>query len=435
MPSAPTQPAGVSPPLSLYSPAYLRYALALLTLVYTFNFIDRQILVILQESIKREMGLTDASLGLLTGFTFAIFYVTAGLPIARIADRAVRRDVIAASVAVWSVMTALSGLARSFWQLLAARIGVGLGEAGGSPPAHAIISDYFPFEQRGRALSIYNLGIYLGILAGFLAGGWINQFLGWRAALLVVGAPGLLVALLVRLTIREPRRGHSDRTAAAPTQPPLRGTVALLWRLSSFRWLALATGFTAFVTYGTGNFAPSLLARSHHLQPRDVGMGMALVAGVGGMGGTYLGGALGDLLGRRDSRWYLWMPAASLALALPLRTLAYAATDIRVFLVLGFVAEVLSTTWLAPAIAMSHAMVPISCRALVSSVLFFVLNLIGLGLGPLTTGVLSDRLTGDFGTEALRRAMMLVCLAFVPAIGCYLAAARGLRRDLAHHGA
>ncbi|MDZ4864143.1 MAG: MFS transporter [Gemmatimonadota bacterium] len=416
-----------------YSPGYLRYALGLLTAVYTFNFIDRQILVILQESIKQEMGLSDAALGLLSGFTFAIFYVTAGLPIARIADRGVRRNVIAVSVAVWSLMTAISGLAQTFWQLLAARIGVGLGEAGGSPPAHAIISDYFPFEQRGRALSIFHTGIYLGILTGFLAGGWINQYFGWRMAFFVVGLPGLFIALLVRLTIREPRRGHSDGAVVAAPQPPLWSTITQIWQLSSFRWMALATGFTAFVTYGAGNFAPSLLARSFHLEPRDIGMVMALTVGVGGMCGTYLGGTLADRLGRRDRRWYLWMPAASLALSLPLRLVAYHSTDIRVFLAVGFVAEVLGATWLPPVVAMSHGIVPPALRALVSSVLYFVLNLIGLGLGPLTTGLLSDRLSGQLGTESLRWAIMLVCLANIPAVGCYLAAARGLRRDLAQH--
>ncbi len=218
-----------------YSRGYLRYALGLLVVVYTFNFIDRQILVILQESIKQEMGLSDGQLGLLSGFTFAIFYVTLGLPIARIADRGVRRNVIAWSVGFWSLMTALAGLVRSFPQLVAVRIGVGIGEAGGCPPAHALISDNFPPRQRGRALSIYSLGVYLGVLFGFVAGGWLNQFFGWRTAFMVVGLPGLLVALLVRFTIREPRRGQSDPGGPTTAAPPLREALATLWALRSFR--------------------------------------------------------------------------------------------------------------------------------------------------------------------------------------------------------
>lgn len=414
-----------------YSRPYLRYALALLVTVYTFNFIDRQILVILQESIKKDMGLSDGQLGLLSGFSFAIFYATLGLPIARLADRGIRRDVIAWAVAIWSLMTAASGVVRSFGQLLAARIGVAIGEAGGSPPAHAIISDYFPAGERGRALSIYSTGVYLGILFGFVAGGWINQTFGWRAAFLVVGAPGLVVALLVRLTIREPPRGHSEGGAGNHSAPPLRETLALLWRLKSFRYLALACGFTAFVLYGAGNFAPSFLARSHHLRSGEIGTVLGLVAGVGGITGTYLGGHIGDRAGARDMRWYLWIPALALTLALPLRITAYAIGDVRVVYGLLGSAELLALTYLGPSIAVAHALVSPAMRAFVSSILFFALSLIGLGLGPLFTGLVSDQLAGRFGPDGLRWAMAITCLAWIPAIGFYLRATATLRGDLA----
>jgi MFS family permease len=414
-----------------YSRPYLRYALAVLTVVYTFNFIDRQILVILQEAIKKDMGLSDGQLGLLTGFTFAIFYVVLGLPIARLADRGVRRNVVAISVAIWSLMTAVSGTVRTFWQLLIARVGVGIGEAGGSPPAHAMISDYFPIAERGRALSVYSTGVYFGIMFGYLAGGWVNQVFGWRATLFVVGLPGLLVALLVRLTLKEPPRGYSEGRVRAYAPLPLRETVTLLWGLTSFRYLALATGFTAFVGYGAGNFAPSFLARSHHLTSGQIGTAMGLFAGIGGITGTWLGGYFGDRLGRRDMRWYLWLPAIMLVIGLPIRILAYMAHDLRIVLPLIAIAEMLYMTYLGPAIAVSHALVSPALRALISGVLFFVLNLIGLGLGPLFVGLLSDHFTPWFGQDALRWALAITCLAWIPAAALYLLAASTLRQDLA----
>ena len=216
--------------------------------VYIFNFIDRQILVILQESIKAELDLSDQQLGLLSGFTFAVFYVVCGIPIARLADRYNRVNIVSASLAIWSAMTALSGFAGNFLQLLAARIGVGVGEAGASPPSHSIISDYFPHEERGRALSIYSIGIYIGILIGFLAGGWINQYFGWRIAFLVVGAPGILLALVVKLTLREPLRGQLDagNHESVPDGQFL-PDIKRIWSLRSFRYAALGAGLNAFL--------------------------------------------------------------------------------------------------------------------------------------------------------------------------------------------
>ncbi|HAN26929.1 MAG TPA: MFS transporter, partial [Haliea salexigens] len=209
----------------------------MLTMVYAFNFIDRQILVILQEPIKADMGLSDTQLGLLSGFSFALIYVTAGIPIAYWADRGNRRNIVSLSLAVWSGMTALSGFVQNYAQLLAARIGVGLGEAGGSPPSHSMISDYFPPEQRGRALSFYSMGIYVGILLGFMFGGMIAEAFGWRAAFLIVGIPGVLFAIVLRLTVQEPLRGRWETAADnAAARPSLQDTLTLLRQLPSF-WL------------------------------------------------------------------------------------------------------------------------------------------------------------------------------------------------------
>ena len=265
----------------------------MLTIAYAFNFIDRQILVILQEPIKADMDLSDAQLGLLSGFSFALVYITAGIPIAYWADRGNRRNIIALAVTVWSGMTALSGFAQNYGQLLLARIGVGIGEAGGSPPAHAMISDYYPPEQRATALSIYSTGVHLGVLIGFLAGGFISQMLGWRAAFMAVGIPGVIFAIVFFLTVREPERGRWESTAQAEYKPSLGETFRVLSGYRCFWYLAAGAGLTAFAGYGNGNFTPSFLMRSHDLEVANVGILLAIFGGGGGMLGTVLGGLCG----------------------------------------------------------------------------------------------------------------------------------------------
>ena len=278
---------------STYSPVYKRYVLLMLTLVYAFNFIDRQILVILQEPIKMEMGLSDAQLGLLSGFTFAVIYVTAGIPIAYWADRGNRRNIVALSLTVWSSMTAISGFVQNYAQLLLARLGVGLGEAGGSPPSHSIISDYYPPEQRATALSFYSTGIYAGILLGFAFGGIIADSFGWRMAFLVVGLPGVLLAVVLRLTVKEPQRGRYDGNAISH-KPGLKETLHILRMRPSFWYLSLGCALSAYVTYGNGNFFPSYLIRSHGMSLSQVGLVLALLSGITGAIGTFLGGYIAD---------------------------------------------------------------------------------------------------------------------------------------------
>ena len=357
------------------SKSYRRYVLVVLTLVYALNFIDRQILVILQESIKVDMDLSDSQLGLLTGFAFAIFYVSVGIPIARWADIGNRRNIVSLAIAVWSGMTALSGLTQNFWQLLMARIGVGVGEAGGSPPSHSIISDYYPPEQRGSALSFYSTGVYLGILFGFLIGGWINSQFGWRAAFFVVGIPGFLVALLVRLTIREPVRGGLDgRALEAPAT--FGETLRTLREFGSFRLFAIAAGLNAFSSYGIGNFMPSFLIRSHDFTSMQVGTSLALITGIGGAMGTYFGGVLADRYGANDKRWYLWIAAIPGACSVPLMLSAVFVADPRLTLACLFFATMLGAFYLGPTIAISHNLVSPSMRAMASAILFFILNLI-----------------------------------------------------------
>ncbi|MEM9921866.1 MAG: MFS transporter, partial [Bacteroidota bacterium] len=264
-----------------YSKRYKAYVLLLLTGVYTFNFIDRQILVILQESIKGELGLSDTQLGLLTGLSFALFYVTLGIPVARLADKGNRRNIIAISLALWSLMTAISGLVTNFMQLLLARIGVGVGEAGGSPPAHSMISDYFPPERRATALSVYSLGIYFGILLGYIGGGWLNQLYGWRIALMALGIPGILYALLLLFTVKEPPKGLSDHQIQEKSSDSFADVLRLLASKKTFVFLALGCGAQTFGNYGVGNFYAPFLARVHEMPVGEIGTWLGLTTGFG----------------------------------------------------------------------------------------------------------------------------------------------------------
>jgi predicted MFS family arabinose efflux permease len=407
-----------------------RYALIMLTIAYMFNFIDRQILVILQEPIKADMGLSDAQLGLLSGFSFALVYVTAGIPIAYWADRGHRRNIVALAVTVWSGMTALSGFAGNYTQLLLARIGVGIGEAGGSPPAHSMISDYYPPENRARAFSVYSTGVHLGVLAGFLAGGFISQALGWRAAFMAVGVPGIIFAAIFALTVKEPKRGRWESRAQAAYVPTLGETLGVLAGFRSFWYLAAGSGLTAFVAYGNGNFTPSFLMRSHGFEVRDVGILLAIFGGGGGIVGTLLGGYLADRFGGEDKRWYLWIPAVAGAIAVPLAFPYLLMDDPIIVIALLFIVTVMINTYLGPCLAIAHTLVPPAMRALTSAILFFVLNLIGLGLGPLTAGLLSDYFTASYGADGLRYAMLVVAMMGASGILMFVMAARSLPGDL-----
>ena len=372
--------------------------LVMLTLVYTFNFIDRQILVILQEPIKADLGLSDAQLGLLTGFSFALVYVTAGIPIAWLADRSNRRNIVAASLAFWSFMTAISGLVQNFGQLLAARLGVGVGEAGGSPPSHSMISDYFPPGSRGTALSFYSMGIYIGVLFGFAAGGWIAENFGWRNAFFVIGIPGILYALAVLWVVKEPKRGQFD-VGGTPPKSSLSETMNCLRGRPTFWWISIGCAFTAFVSYGNGNFMPSFLMRNHGLSLAEVGAILGLISGLSGATGTFLGGFLADRLGVRDIRWYVWIPMLGGITAMIPAYYTLLGENTTLIIAAMIPSQILGALYLGPCIATCHNLVSPGMRAMASAILYFVLNIIGLGLGPLTVGILSDAFASTFGEK------------------------------------
>ena len=389
-------------------PQVRNYTLGILTLVYTFNFIDRQLLSILQEAIKTELLLTDAQLGLLTGFAFAMFYVTAGVPIARLADRSNRRNIVAASVGLWSFMTAISGFVQNYAQLLLARIGVGIGEACGSPPSHSIVSDIFPKEQRASALSFYSTGVNLGIMFGFLFGGWLNEFFGWRVAFLVIGVPGIILAGIVFATVPEPIRGLLENKKASDAQVPFSEVVAGLWQRKTFRHMAFACGLNAFAGYGTVNWAASFFIRSHGMTTGELGTWLALSTGLVGAIGIFAGGFLGDKLGARDTRWYLWVPGLSTLLVVPGMLVVFLTSNTYLALVCMFVPGFLQNIYLGNSIATTHNLVGLRWRSTSSAILFLTLNIIGLGLGPFAVGLLSDMFDPSLGIESLRYAMLAV---------------------------
>lgn len=408
------------------------YALAVLTLVYSVNFIDRQLLAILQESIKSELGLSDGQLGLLTGFAFALFYVTAGLPIASWADRGNRRNIVALSLGVWSFMTAVSGFAQNYWQLLLARIGVGVGEAGGSPPSHSIISDIFPPESRASALGFYSTGISIGILFGFLFGGWLNEFFGWRVAFLVVGVPGVLFAVLLRLTVAEPIRGLNESRTVSDETPSMMTVFKLLWSRRSFRFMALGAAMNSFAGYSVANWVASFMIRSYDIPTGELGTWLAMIIGVGGAIGVFGSGVVADKLSRVDQRWYVWTPALAAFIAVPLHVGVFTSTNAYWAFGLMIVPAVLANAYVGTTVATVHGLVGLKMRALASALLFLILNIVGLGAGPSSVGFLSDYLSTSYGVESLRYALgMLVPLAMLLSGVCYVVAGRSLRADMA----
>jgi predicted MFS family arabinose efflux permease len=411
------------------SNAYRNFVLVMLTFVYVFNFIDRQLLVILQESIKKELSLSDTQLGMLSGLTFALFYVTVGIPIARWADKGNRRNIVAISLGLWSIMTGLSGMARNFVHLLLARIGVGVGEAGGSPPAHAMISDYFPPGKRATALSVYSTGIYFGMLIGFLMGGYLNQQLGWRTAFYVLGIPGVVFSLLFYAFVKEPKRGATD-VSQSTAEHSFPEVVKLLFSKPTFAFLSMATALHVFCIYGVLNWTPSFLARVHGMNNADIGVALGLILGSSGAIGTFVGGFLTDRYGRVNKQMYIRIPAYFTLSSIPFVFGALYLKDSAASLFCFGVVNFFYSSYLGPSIHVAHSLVPAQLRALTSAILFFVLNLIGLGFGPLIVGMISDMLTPTYGAEGLKFAMTGTVVVSFIAVMLFLASARKLPDDL-----
>jgi predicted MFS family arabinose efflux permease len=405
-------------------------SLAILSVVYAVNMLDRQILSMLLVPIQQDLGVSDTALGFLTGTSFALFYATAGIPIARLADRAVRIHIIAWGLMLWSAATAACGLARSFAHLALARILVGVGEAAGSPPAHSLISDYFPPAQRARSIAIYTMGASVGIGLGYALGGWLGDAIGWRMTFVVVGLPGLVLALVVRFGMREPPRGAIEGRVQVGEQPALGETLRRLWRIRSYRHVLIATSLFNLAAYGTNMWVPTYLVRVHDLNRSESGVWLGLIAGGCGLAGAFTGGWLADLAARRDRRWFLWLPALAGIVTTPF-LFAFLLVDSGHAALLCYVPlSFLSSSWNPPIYAAVQGLVSLRTRALASAVVLFALNLIGLGLGPQLVGVLNDLLDPRFGVEAIRYSLMAIGLSKVWGAIHALIAARMLRSEL-----
>jgi len=407
-----TQPQPLSAPVlrepnTSVDSAYAYYVLAVLFVVYIFNFIDRQILAILLQPIKEDLKISDTALGFLTGFAFAVFYTFTGLPLARLADRWVRRSLIAMSISAWSVMTATCGLARGFTDLALARIGVGIGEAGATPPAHSLISDYFPPEKRATALAVYASGVPVGVGLGYWVGGTINDAFGWRMAFFVVGLPGLLLALLVRLTVREPVRGMSERAPVSTRQYTIGEVWRFLTAIPAGRHVSLAAAFIAFAGYGLAAWIPAFFVRIHHMTPGTLGLWMSWITALGGAVGSFSGGVIADRWVRTQPRARTYISMIGALLSIPFNVASVLLSDHRLALLSFLPAMVCGTLWFGPAASIVQDLVPPAMRAVASAVFIFILTIIGLGAGPQAIGILNDWI----GTpDAIRYSLLFVAV-------------------------
>jgi MFS family permease len=412
--------------------AYRSYVLAVLVLVYTFNFIDRQIVGILAVPIKTELHLSDSQLGMMGGLAFALFYTLLGIPIARLADRVSRTGIMTAALALWSLMTAVCGLTQNFAQLFLARVGVGVGEAGGVAPAYSLICDYFPSKERARALSVYSFGIPIGSAVGIALGGFITSLMSWRMAFLIVGIAGLLITPLLKLTVREPLRGAFDRSRLPPGDRsipasgsipaadsiPAAGSIpagssssllevmALLARKPSFWGLSLGAACASMMGYGLFFWAPSFLVRSFHLSLLHASLGYGALVLLGGLFGIWFGGVLADRYGEKRRAMYAFVPAVAFLATIPFYVVGVLSTTLWISFLVLLVPTALGLVWLGPVLAAIQHLVPAHMRATASALFLFINNLIGIGFGTTLIGVVSDTMRVRFGAESLRYAIL-----------------------------
>ena len=385
-----------------------RLLLWTLLVVYVLNFLDRSIVSILAEPIKRDLGLSDTQLGLMTGLAFALFYAVLGIPIARYVDRpaANRVSLISISLILWSLMTAVSGLAQNFGQLLLARIGVGVGEAGCTPAAHSLISDMVPIERRSSAIAFYGLGIPIGSLLGVAIGGVLAETVGWRHAVMFVGLPGVVMAGVVWLLLRDPRRRAAAVAlrAATPAVPQLSAKAAIAAVLGNRAYLLVAAGagFVAFLSYGKALWTLIFFMRTHGLSASQMGLWGGIVLGLSGLFGTWAGGWLADRFGRHNRRHLLTGPAIGMTVAAPILFLAYTVDSWQVALALLGIPTALNSLYYGPAYATVQLLVVPQARAMATAMLIFAQNLIGLGLGPLLFGMMSDSFKPLAGADSVR---------------------------------
>lgn len=401
------------PAAHIQSSRYVWYVVGLLSMVSVFNYMDRMALAVLAPRIKADLELSDGELGLLVGFAFFLFYATCGIPVARWADRGIRRNIISITLSIWSVMTALTGAAQNFWHLLAARVGLGAGEAGSIPAAQSILTDYVPLERRSGVFAIQNFGMSAGTMLGLVLAGALGEVIGWRWTFVALGLPGLALAWVVRLTLQEPLRGASDGTPSVQGSRSLRDTVVVLWRCRTYRLAVAFFVVSGFVSAGLTQWWPSFYGRTYGLSLSAVGLHLGLAIGMGTGVGTLVGGFCANRAAARDVRLPLMIGAISTALAFPTAFASLFVSSSAVSLLLVFLTILLWSVPAGPAAAALYSVTTPHIRATAGAINIFCIAVLGFGLGPLCVGVLSDLVTPVFAEHALRHALLLpVC--FLP---------------------
>ncbi|MCA6103772.1 spinster family MFS transporter [Bradyrhizobium australafricanum] len=419
--AAPTQ-AAAAPSAHRY------YVLALLTIIYALNFLDRTIFNVLIEPIKKEFTLSDTTMGLLAGFGFVLFYSLLGIPIARMADRLNRRNIVAVAFAFWSAMTYLCGLASSVTTLALARVGVGIGESAGTPASQSMIADLFDKNERPRALGIYAIGTYLGVFLGYFIGGYVNQHYGWRMAFFTAGLPGIALAAVLWLTITEPKRGAmAESFKAEPIGPTLRFLVSQ----PSFVIVLVGFCLTTYTNYATAVWIPPFLARIHHLTSAEIGTYAGTFKGLAGMAGTLIGGLVVAQIGRRDDRWKLWAPAIMSGLAGPVFALSMLTQSFTLMVATLALTSFMVGFHLGPIFAIAQTVAKPSMRALASAIVLLTATCFGQGVGPLAVGMINDALKGTYGVDAVRYSLLSAALTTTLGALLFVLAARAIRADIA----
>lgn len=417
-----------------YSKTYLSYVLLIVFLINVMDIADRTVMGVIIPPIKSEFGFSDLQLGILSGLAFTIVYSVLGIPLGRLSDRRSRRNMITFCVGLWSVSTAAFGMAGSYVQMLLSRGGVAFGEAGFTPAVHSILSDYFPPSRRATALSVFGLGATMGVLIGNAVGGYLAAHFGWRVVFIAFGVPGMVLALLTIATLREPQRGNTEAGEEnAAELPKATSAISFALRTRSIRFLMLATGAHLLVFYGMAVWLPPFWVRSHGLTLQQAGLAVGLATGVFGGAGTLIGGYVSDRLSRRNMGWYAWLNALCILAMIPFGIGMYLWPSTYGAVVFGCFVAFLGAVWLAPTFAVVQHVSPLRMRGVVAAVLIATQNMIGLGLGPVLIGWLSDTLSPDLGTESLRWAMFIVFFIELAAVVLYFLAGRWVAHDISKH--
>jgi MFS family permease len=420
-------PAAVSADVIARQPARRYFVLGLLTLIYALNFLDRTIFNVLIEPIKKEFSLSDTAMGLLAGFGFVLFYSLMGIPIARVADRLNRRNIVALALAFWSAMTLFCGMAQSVTILALARIGVGVGESAGTPASQSIVADLFTKNERPRALGVYAIGTYLGVFLGYFVGGFVNQHYGWRMAFFAAALPGIVLAAVLWLTVSEPRRGAMSETFAPE---PLGPTLAFLASQRTFVIILIGFCLTSYTNYATSAWIPPFLARVHHLSSAEIGSYAGTFKGLFGMAGTLVGGLVVAQISQRDDRWKLWAPAVTSGLAGPVFAVCMLTPSFPIMVAALALTSFLVGFHLGPIFAIAQTVARPSMRALATSIILLISTCFGQGIGPLAVGVINDALKDSLGADAVRYSLLSAALTTTLGALLFALAARSIRRDI-----